>query len=796
MGRHHLVARLLAGIATIAPTAAWAQSADSVQKQATSPPGPTNSTDAPGQNGIEEIVVTARRAEESQQSVPVAITTVTGERLRTAVVSSTDDIQRLVPSLQVNQTTTGQLDFIIRGSFAGFGVDPSVISYIDDVPQDPRAIVYGLFDLGSVQQLKGPQGTLFGRNSTGGAVLFTSKRPDLNGPGGFANIRVGNLDERRIEAAVNLPLGPTLAVRLAGQVERRDGTFRSVTRPGFDYDNRDNAAIRGSVLWQPSDRIENYTQATHYRVDERRSPFIAVSLAGPCTSPVTPALACLYQAPFNSLVGTDNLRAFADQQFTLPFGQTVNNDPIADNQERDSVTNTLTIDLGSLSLRNTSYFGDVSLYISRDYDGTPARVVDANQRDRIKSFYTETQAFGTLFGDRLDWRLGVVYNNDRGHSVGYQNVFPFPVSLVTPRTTDSRTTFLSTAVFGQATLGLDDLLDSLSVTAGYRYTWDRRRIATTAFSGTPNQVCALQVLPVPATGPVAFPGTTLADCTRNLRANNSNDNYNLSVQWQPTDDLLLYAATRKGYKTGSFNVLAVDPALAQYEPEVVKDIEIGLKADWRLGSIPIRTNVAAFRAKYNNVQTSLTLVDPMSGSVTAVTINQDRVTGLANKATVQGFEIETTVIPVSWLQLSAFYSYVDAKYDRFFTIAPRLDLSGAKVGGTTPQTFGASGQLRVPVTGPFDALTATATYYWRAAPNTNAASSLTAFPGRAYEQIDARLGVTNLFDKGIELAAFVKNLTNNRDVLSNNIVSGEVTNRYTEPRTYGLDLTVRFGTER
>jgi iron complex outermembrane receptor protein len=740
--------------------------------------------------------VQARRVDESQQSVPLAISTITADRLRNAVVSSTDDIQRLVPNLQINQTTTGQLDFIIRGSFAGFGVDPSVVTYIDDVPQDSRVIVYGLFDLSSVQELKGPQGTLFGRNSTGGAVLFRSVRPKLDEVGGYADLRVGNMAERRFEGAINLPITSKLAARIAGEVERRDGTFQSVTQPDLQYDNRRNEAVRASLLWKPTDGIEDYLQATHYRVDEHRSPFIAVSLAGPCTSPVTPAVACLFQPPFNALLGTDNLRDYFDQQQGLPFGKTVNNDPVADDQRRDSVTNGLTIGFGGVTFRNTTYYGRIRSFISRDYDGTPARVVNGSTDDTERTFYNESQLLGNAFDDRLKWQFGGVFNRDRGSVLQYQNVFPLAGSLVTPRLASSHTNFRSIALYGQLEVDLSQFLKGLSLTAGYRYTWDDRRVETTAFSGPSTTVCSLQTLPVPASGPVPFPNTSLADCTRRLHLSNSDDNYNFTLQWKPVDRVLLYAATRKGYKTGSFNVLAIDPALAQYAPEVVHDVELGIKTDWKIGRVPFRVNAALFQAKYNNVQTSLTLVDPVSGSVTAVTLNQDAVTGLSNKATIKGFEVEATVVPFKPLQISAFYSMTDARYDRFFTISPRLDLRGQKVGGSIPETAGATAQLSLPSSGMFSRFNAVASYYWRARPESNASSVLTAAPGRGYSQLDARVSFSGLFVPGLELAAFVKNLTNKRDVLSNNIVSGEVTNRFTEPRTYGLDLTFRFGSER
>lgn len=117
------------------------------------------------------------------------------------------DIQRLVPALQVGQDSSGLQVFTVRGAFNGFGTDSAVINYIDEVPIDSRALVYALFDLDSIQVLKGPRGTLFGRNSTGGAVLFFSQKPDPTSAGGYLTARYGNLDDRRVEGAVNLPIG-------------------------------------------------------------------------------------------------------------------------------------------------------------------------------------------------------------------------------------------------------------------------------------------------------------------------------------------------------------------------------------------------------------------------------------------------------------------------------------------------------------------------------------------------------------------------------------------------------------
>jgi len=766
------------------------------QAQSPSAPGGAQAAGAKV-NEIEEVVVQARRTEESQQDVPIAVSTVTEERLTTAAVTTVADIQRLVPSLRVTQGATGQLDFSLRGAFLGFGVDPSVVSYIDEVPTDPKVLVYGVYDLNSVEVLKGPQGTLFGRNSTGGAVLFTSKRPNTSESGGYLRAHYGNLDDRLLEAGFTAPLSDTFAIRVAGKVQRRDGTLHSVTAPGLQYDNRHSNALRASALWTPTDNIENYTLISHYWVRERRAPQRDLTLVGGCTGPTTPVTSCIYQPPFNAILGTDNLRFWFDREIAIRGTDgTVNSHPNPDNVAQDAITNKFTIDLGAVSLKNISYYGDLTIDLGKDYDGTPARVIEAFRHDETKTFYTETQLYGQLFDDRLDWRVGVVYNRDKANSDGVQIVFPFPVSVSTPRQTLTDTVYKSTAIFGQATYDLSALTEGLSVTAGYRYTWDERKVATQAFAGAPTPVCALQTLPVPAAGPSPFPATDLASCTRRLQLSYDDDNYTFTVDWKPTDQILVYASTRKGYKTGSFNISAIDPAIAQYAPEVVKDVEFGLKADWSLGSIPFRTNIALYRSKYTNIQTSFTVVDTVTGAVTPVTLNADPVTGRPSKATIKGFEVELTAKPTSWLVLTSFYSRIDGEYTQFINLSPRRDLAGEKIAGVTPKSYGLSAQLDLPVSGPFDELQLTGSYFWRGKNTTNSLSTTTALPARSTSSVDARLALTNVFDSGADLAIYGRNLGDRESCTTNPIVGGLITTQCSEGKTYGLELRYRFGAER
>lgn len=738
---------------------------------------------------IDDIIVQARRADESQQRVPVAISTVSGDRLTQAAATSVDDIQRLVPSLRIATGSTGQVDFNIRGSFTGFGVDPAVITYVDEVPIDSRAIAYDVFDLASVQELKGPQGTLFGRNSTGGAVLFVSRRPEFNQFSVDATLRYANLNELRAEGAVNIPFTDGLALRLSGEVDKRDGQLRSVTVPGLDFNNRDNAAVRGSLLWRPSDVIEEYLQGTHYRVRENRYPQVIDSLQTNCTGPTTPALACLYQPPFNALFGTDDLLAPYRRQLTLPTDETVATDPTFNYVDRNSVTNSLTVHLGGVNLRNISYYGKVKLLWSRDFDGTAARVVDSSYTSGTETVYSETQLFGTLLGDHLSWRVGGVYSQDKGDQTQRTLTFPSPFStLVTPQSSRAITDFRSYALFGQASYDVSDWLRGVSLTAGYRYTWDNRSITSTVFGGTSGTICQLQQLPLPAGGAVAFPGTDLATCTRTLSNNSSDSNYNLSVDWKPTDKVLVFATFSRGYKAGSFNTFVVDPTLATYDPETVNDIEFGVKADWRVGTVPIRTNVTLFRSKYTNIQTSTVAITP-AGAVQVLVLNRDPATGLPSKATIKGLEAEVTVAPTRWLQLSGFFSLIEAKYDRFVSPSSGVDISGQDLENRFPRSYGVTAQTDIPLGGPGRSLVATLSYFGTSAPTRNA---LTSGLNPSQEQLDGRIALRHLFNSDLDLSFFAKNITGTRKCGENPLVQGSLTQTCSEPRTYGLELRIHL----
>jgi len=767
MARHHGIRHLLFAGASLATGVFYAGVAAA---QSASSPAPANAPVATGGTpALEEIIVQARRTDERLQAVPLAVTALSKVQLSQDVITSAYDIQRLAPSIVIEpDASDGQEDFLIRGSFAGVGNDPSVVTYTDEVPQDSRTIAYDLYDIASVQELKGPQGTLFGRNSTGGAVLFFSQKPTLSGVGGYVTAEYGNYDERRVEGAVNLPLGQDLALRVAGEIEGRDGTLTSVTDPGLQYNNRNNRSVRASLLWQPSSHIENITTVNGYYVHQHFSDGQPISF--------DPTAA-------DTFLENPALAGYVARQAQLPSDQTVSSEPATNDVSKWSVQNAFTYSGDNFTVHNILYYGRSNIDFSKNFTATPVPDFLVASKDDYQNFYTDTYASGNLLNSIVQWRVGFVFSEDKDDQGQYENLYPYTGFLagVQPQNVHSLLDFKSYAVYTQENIELSRILKGLSFTAGYRYTWDDRTDVSQALSGVA-QTCAFVA---------GTPGLDAANCIRQQSLNSSDANYNFSLNWQATSNLLLYVANRKGYKSGSFNAFEADPALSTYQPEVVYDTEIGLKSDLTIGGIPLRNNLAFFRDDYDNIQTT-SYLQTAQGTI-VVTLNENPVTGLKSTARIQGFEWELTARPAPWLDVSAFYSQTQAKYEQFVTYPAQLNLAGANVGGVVPNTLGVSATAHVPLHGPVDGADIFLSYYRAGEQNSG---PLYPIVQTAVDTLDARLLLHNVYGSGADLALYGKNLANNLTCPTNPSPFGENVQVCGEPRTYGVQLTYRFGTDR
>ncbi len=678
--RKHYAFGAACAAAMLSTFGAHAQTADTV-----TPAQATGSVFAP-QGAIEEVVVTARRRPEDAQKVPVAITSISGNDIRIDRIQSAQDLQNFAPSLSV-AAQLGSRDnnvFTIRGQSQPFGgADPGVQTYFAEVPFNAGGPGTE-YDMENIQVLNGPQGTLFGRNTTGGAVLFEPTRPTLDAIGGYIDASIGNYAMKEFQGALNIPIGDTLAIRIAGDVEHRDGYTRDVTN-GEDLDSEDFGSFRVSALWQPSSHFQNYavfdylgdhntgTSAELTGVNTNTFNNLATQFLGaPCTVPPTSAQCGALEAFEGELV--DALHA----QQALGPRKTMSDIPLF--YRRDSYT---AVDIARYDLNDDLYIRNIFGYVvdkeqpAFDYDGSALPILDIpNSRAWESNTYQvteEAQLGGKALSDSLNWIFGFYTELDRpnGYSEVERETLGGAQFMGSPFFGFGNTEIdqlnnggTSDAVYGSATYDASSWIRGLSFTAGGRYTWDHKF----AESRDCISIDATLPCPFPITSTSPFVSTT--EQSAHFRA----PSWTLAANYQVTDDTMVYATYRRGYKSGGFNsgagVAATD--FAEFQPEYLTDVELGTKNNWTILGVPGRTNFDVYYGWYDNVQKNdeipieLILPNPGGPALPPITeIEPAALTFNAARAHIKGAEFQSTFVPDANFEVNVFYSYTDATYDKF-----------------------------------------------------------------------------------------------------------------------------------
>ena len=540
---------------------------------------------------LEEVLVTARRETENLQSVPIAVTAATGDDLRRLDIRSVTDLQRIVPSLTANgRLGQNEESLTLRGQratgeFIGAGAGPAVVSYFAEVPSATTGP--GLYlDLANVQVLKGPQGTLFGRNTTGGAVLYEPRLPD-NALSGYVQGTVGNLGRRELEAVVNLPLvDEVLKVRLAAQRQQRDGLAVDVAT-GTEFNNRNNRTIRLGVQFDPHERISNYL-ALQYVSFKENGPATVLYAANPA-SPLYPLLGPLHQAQ----------RQRGIRRIALGVhGPETRKTKLALNRTEIRIGGLLLTNLLSYTLERGNRTGDL--------DGTPLALVDslgitgfgdgANPNHSILT--EELQLSGTV--GRADWRVGAY--TERLRTEGEQTFSQRLSLFVTTHQLDAPQSVDSDALFGH----LNVALGRLNLSAGYRYTRDAGSLGFDLLV-YPGQLFDVEDIPPPQPGDLCFTGALYPNCFVEVGSSDTGRSWNLGLDLPLGEGLLAYGTYRRGYKSGGFNpgvgvFFGTRVPEFAFGPEQVDALELGLKSEWNRAGTLRRTNVALYQSWYNDVQ--------------------------------------------------------------------------------------------------------------------------------------------------------------------------------------------------
>lgn len=718
-------------------------------------------------NRLDDIVVVARRAQERLQDVPISITAISADTIKSAQISQGSDLIRLVPTLNVQQSSTGP-----GQSYSLRGIRTGVITYFNEVPTSANAVNNQIWDLESVQALAGPQGTLFGRNSTGGAILFVPARP-TGQLEGSVELGYGNYDWRQATAVLNLPVADAVSLRVGGRVVRRDGVVKNEIGPDFQSLHRDS--FRASLLLEPGEMFSNYTVFDYAKADEAPGALVTSNVRP--TAGCFPGLGCLY--------GTQpaQLGAIQDQ---LGIRRVRSRYPAILESKEWGVTNIAAIEpVDGITLKYV--FGLRRSSSNRFTNQTTLDLpiqIGNNFQDYGRVISHEVQALGDVLDGRLNWAMGVFRSKEesRGglsYSLFGNPALPFSNDRNNFTTIDqSRTT---TGVYGQATIMV---ADGLNVTAGLRFNKDKAALLTSSV-GPQFTFFGLQICRFSPTAP----GVDFANCTRSISDTYDAVTYNFSVDYRVSNSVLLYATTRRGYNSGGFNpsvpasqeLSAPQPA---FGPEYIRDYEAGIKADWHIGAMPVRTNLSGFYGKYTDIQRS-TFGVSSTGQTYIGTSN-------GPKATIYGLQLESTIRPAPGLFLNANYGLLNTRYDEgspgfpkgnAFAQAPKHTVN---ILASYTHDLGDAGKI-VGSTG--------FTYQSRISFQDANLGSALAFQ-KGYSIVDARLGMIEIAGTALGASLFVKNLTNEayaverQDLVSAFGFAGTI---YNDPRTYGLEISYRFG---
>lgn len=723
---------------------------------------------------IEDIIVTAQRTDQKLQSVPVAVTAFNDAALEKQGVRNVEDLQFHAPNVSIREEASiSGLSVGIRGINAGvdnFAYDSAVGIYENGVFV-ARGNSFGatFYDLEGVQVLRGPQGTLFGRATPVGAILIdTAKvKHDFGGylkltVGGGGN-GIGSGADRglyRVEGAVNIPLGESFGMRVAGYGVSDDGWARS-RATGYRNFEKHDFGFRTTFRYSPgNDFNANLVLAYSHQHDGM-----------PMFTPVeyVPGVSTL---AYDGLTSTTVARDAAIN-LAKNYNPYENESPFTNERasgKQYSATLNLEYQLSSaVGLRSITGYRAIRNFQVNDLLGVnfpTSKTTDTTHQDQ----FSQEVLLTADLSSKLSVIGGLYYFQETGFE---ENILQYvtlgantPAAFNDPlrlRGQDIRNTAAS--VFANATY---KLTPELSISGGARYTREKKTV-------TLNSAFTAPVIPY-GTGTFKF-----------------NDNvvvYDAKITWQAGSNLLLYAKYGTGYRPGGVGFRGPDSA---FNPEKSNTTELGAKFDFNLGGMPARLNLAGFHTKYKDFQVSVTQSIPV---VRTVIVN-------TGSATINGLEAEFTIRPVSNLNIGVNLGLIDAKYDKFVindsSLGGLTDFTNNRLRNAPSATLSVAASYRIE-TGSGDIVPSIdyshqSSYFVDAQYQPTAPLPITqtnAFFQGPTNIFNARLEFEHAFGSKVNLAIWGKNLTDQRRLSYGLNIGGLRTAVFAEPLSYGLDVKFAF----
>ena len=680
---------LMAGVAAVSAAPAWAQvAADSAPSATTSTPTDPSQpapprTDAAqdGPPALADIVVTAQKREQSLQRVPISINAFDAAAIEALSAETIGDLDTFTPGLTINDSSVTQPNYAIRGVQTddfGIGTEPSVGIFIDGVYSGRSGASLIFFnDIARVEVLKGPQGTLFGRNTSAGAISIVTNQPVAE-PMMRGTIQLGNYDKARLDVTGNTPITGNLFLRINGVVNRRDGYLRDALT-GERREREDNSSGRAALRWEPSSAVD---------------------------------LTLAYDHDDTAKDGPTAIGISRNALSLSPYGRFSND--VIDNKETrllNAVTFTANARAGALTFTSISAFKHFETHNREDEDGTanPRLYLDTENIERNSSVYQELRAAYT--SDFVTGIVGASYFHERGRQTSAVTllsdsvdnllgaVADFPIfsildSVGVPgvfgqqfrEDMNNRAANESYAAFGDATFRLTD---QLSVIGGIRYTHDSKRFTwlnggfdggglerTGANGALYNAIIGANLFPARFVSAADFFRATVGSgglifdegalegvaFTRQESFNDVSPRFVMQYQYDP--NLLVFASATRGYKAGGFNSVQINSFFA---PENVWNYEAGMKSE--LFDRRVRLNASGFYFKYKNRQ-SISLEDTGGQLPQYITRSGD--------SRAYGIDLEARVLVMRDLTLSAVASAIDSQW--VTRVERNIDISGQTTG--------------------------------------------------------------------------------------------------------------------
>lgn len=802
--------------------------ADATQAQASPAAPPAQAEPAQAESGLADIVVTATRRDSRLQTTPIAVSAIDSSLIQQASPRTIGDLAAFVPNFSAS-TITGfnAASFAIRGvgqtSIIVYFEPPVAVLVDDFVVPSVQTQLLDTFDVAQVEVLRGPQGTLFGKNTTGGAVTVRTKRPVMNQLGAELRFQYGSFNTRKIQGSINVPIiTDKLALRVVGGIDRDDGYYHngacygpvtgfvpnkfngvSGCLDGRRIGGRDVRNARAKLLFEPTDRFHALLQYEWLRDRSQSVPSVNVNSEYTGTGAFLTNLLHTVRPNPSSKDPLDNA-AITNRSgglIDIQRGQRINVDGYYLNADYDLDFGTLTSVTGYRSQRSrlpNSYAGVAPVAA----DGQSLSFFDAARDDNRKTFQQEVR-FASQFQGPFQLVTGGFYQHESidfcvAQYLGFLDLTSGPLAFGnwndTPYILCNAQKGSSKALFAEGTY---KIAPTLTLTVGGRYTWEsktwrgrQQAFVPTLGGGFDPSIALSQALDASV---YKYPAGVVT-----VDAKSNKPTYRASLGWQAAPAIFAYATYSRGFKGGGFNdqiggfgafgtdLAAFATASRATRPETADSFEAGVKSEFF--SHRLRFNLTGFHVKYQDLQKQLNVPLIVNGQPNQVTIFVN-----AASAVVNGLELETSAVPVTGLTLRGVLGYQDGKYKSYDAPGAGYNLADAPLDRAPKWQWTLDGTYEVPVSGFKLTLNGNAAYVGRNLNTQDINDPLGNTFLNARTLLNASITLSDQDDR--YYARLVgRNLTDKRYKIAEQNVAGLWQNaQYGPSRFYGIELGLKLG---